>query len=266
LVDHDRDPAVSNGVVGVAVVGGRSLQGDRHVIEEDAKVTQVPAQSLHLGKHVSRLLRMVVKGVPEAGDRRLVVALQGTNVVAGGGEVVGCDGKVVGQDAQEGHAVTIAVKGGHGTDNQPHPRTTRSAHDTTTAAEDEEAMVERQRSSSGSPWEPIFGYSRAIRADRLVFVSGTVGRNPDGTTPPDGYGQATRALEIIEAALKEVGAALDQVVRTRVFVTDINLFEQVARAHSQAFGSVLPATSLVEVSRLIDPAYLVEIEALAVVD
>lgn len=122
------------------------------------------------------------------------------------------------------------------------------------------------RAASGAPWEERFGYSRAVRAGGHVAVSGTVGRNPDGTVPQGAYGQARRALEIIVAALAEVGAAPAHVVRTRTFVTDIAWFDDVARAHAEVFGDVRPATSLVAVSALVGPEYLLEIECDAVID
>ncbi len=126
--------------------------------------------------------------------------------------------------------------------------------------------TERRRVSSGSPWEAVAGYSRAVRAGSLVTVSGTVGRNADGSVPDGPYAQAQRALEIIAAALRELGCSLDAVIRTRIFVTSMSSFDEVARAHAEALGRVRPATSMLEVSRLVDDAYVVEIEADAVVD
>ncbi len=126
-------------------------------------------------------------------------------------------------------------------------------------------MNARQLASSGSPWEPVFGYSRAVRAGNQVFVSGTVGRSDDGGPAPGAYEQAKRAIEIIAAALLELGAGLEHVVRTRVYVTDIGLFEEIARAHGEAFGTTRPASSILEVRRLIEDAYVVEIEADAVI-
>jgi enamine deaminase RidA (YjgF/YER057c/UK114 family) len=125
--------------------------------------------------------------------------------------------------------------------------------------------MERQRSSSGAPWEERFGYSRAIRAGNVVCVSGTVGRNGDGSTPHGAYAQARRAFEIIVGALEDVGASAADVVRTRTFVTDVAYFDDVARAHAEVFGQYRPATSLVQVTALVDPAYLLEIEADAVI-
>ena len=126
-------------------------------------------------------------------------------------------------------------------------------------------MTERRLISSGAPWEPIFGYSRAVKVGNQVFVAGTVGRNADGSVPSGAYLQAKRALEIIGEALTEAGATFEHVVRTRTFVTDIASFDEVARAHGEIFSAIRPATSLVEVGRLVEPAYVVEIEADAVI-
>ncbi|HTX58952.1 MAG TPA: RidA family protein [Verrucomicrobiae bacterium] len=120
-------------------------------------------------------------------------------------------------------------------------------------------MAERRLISSGSAFEPKVGYSRAIRIGDAIFVSGTVG---DGA---DVYEQSKAAIATIEAALHEAGASLDDVVRTRIFVTNIDDWQLVARAHREAFGEILPACSMLEVSRLIAPQYLVEIEADALV-
>jgi enamine deaminase RidA (YjgF/YER057c/UK114 family) len=119
--------------------------------------------------------------------------------------------------------------------------------------------------SSGAPWESTFGYSRAVRAGDHVFVGGTVGRNADGSAPAGAYAQARRSLEIIGAALTEAGATIDDVVRTRFFVLDFADFDEIARAHREVLGQVRPATSMVQVSALIEPAYVLEIEADAVV-
>ena len=127
-------------------------------------------------------------------------------------------------------------------------------------------MTERRRVSSGAPWEERYGYARAIRSGRHIYVSGTVGRNADGTVPDGAYPQARRALEIIVDALRQLGAGPEHVVRTRTFVTDIVYFEDVARAHAEVFTAVRPATSLVAVTRLVEPVYLLEIEADALLD
>ena len=118
-----------------------------------------------------------------------------------------------------------------------------------------------------SPWESVIGFSRAVRVGGRVYVSGTVATGDDGALvgKGDAYAQATQALRNIEAALGQAGATLADVVRTRIYVTDISNWEAVARAHREAFGSVRPASTLVEVSRLADPVMLVEIEADAVV-
>lgn len=114
---------------------------------------------------------------------------------------------------------------------------------------------------SPAPWEPIVGYSRAVRSGPLIAVTGTVGREEDGSYAPSAGQQARRALAIILAALKSLGAGPEHVIRTRMFVTDITAWEQVAAAHSEVFAAIRPATTLVEISRLIDPEALIEIEA-----
>ncbi|MFN8507038.1 MAG: RidA family protein [Dehalococcoidia bacterium] len=127
--------------------------------------------------------------------------------------------------------------------------------------------MDRVRVSSGAPWEATVGYSRAVRVGNIVAVSGTVAANADGTihAPGDAYAQARRCLEIIEAALREAGASLADVMRTRMFVTDITRFEEFGRAHGEFFAAVRPAATMVEVRALIDPAALIEIEVEAVV-
>lgn len=128
-------------------------------------------------------------------------------------------------------------------------------------------MSTRKNIHSGAPWESVAGYCRAVRIGSHIAVSGTAPVGDDGevVSPGDAYQQARRCIEIIENALREAGAGLGDVVRTRMFVTDISEWPAVAKAHQEAFGSVHPATTMVEVSQLIDPAMLVEIEADAVV-
>lgn len=128
-------------------------------------------------------------------------------------------------------------------------------------------MTDRQNISSGSPYEPTFGYSRAVRAGNHVFVAGTVAWSDDGTSvvgEGDMYAQTKQAIRNIEKALREAGGSLANVVRTRIYITDLSRFEDVARAHSEAFGEIRPAATLVEVKALVEPIMLVEIEVDAV--
>ena len=123
----------------------------------------------------------------------------------------------------------------------------------------------RLTASSGSPWEPKIGYSRAIKCDRHIYVSGTVGIEPDKTFNPDVAAQARRSLQSIKSALEALDANLSCVVMTRMYVTNIADWEKVAAVHGEFFGNVRPATVMVQVAKLIDDAALVEIEATAVV-
>jgi enamine deaminase RidA (YjgF/YER057c/UK114 family) len=126
--------------------------------------------------------------------------------------------------------------------------------------------VERQVFSSGSPYEPIVGYSRAVRGGDRVFVAGSAPIMPDGSDPPaDAYGQARRCLEVVSNALEQAGASLADVVRTRVYLTDAAAFDGLAKAHGEAFSEVRPANTTVVVAALLDPRWLLEIEAEAVV-
>jgi enamine deaminase RidA (YjgF/YER057c/UK114 family) len=135
------------------------------------------------------------------------------------------------------------------------------------AVRQDDAMTQRQLVSSGAMWEPVVGYSRAVRVGQWVSVAGTTAAADGGGAVggADVGAQAREALRRVVAALAEVGAGPEHVVRTRIYVTDIRRWEEVGRAHGEVFGEVRPATSMVEVSRLIDAALLVEIEADAVV-
>jgi enamine deaminase RidA (YjgF/YER057c/UK114 family) len=128
--------------------------------------------------------------------------------------------------------------------------------------------MEKRRISSGTAWEEEVGYSRAVRVDNEIHVSGTTATDDNGTIVGEGdpYRQTEQAISNIADALREAGASLDDVIRTRMYVVDIDDWEEIGRAHGDALSTARPATSMVEVERLIDPEMLVEIEAVACVE
>jgi enamine deaminase RidA (YjgF/YER057c/UK114 family) len=124
-------------------------------------------------------------------------------------------------------------------------------------------MRERKKYSSGAKWESIVGYSRAVRVSDRIYVTGTTATDETGEIVGvgDAYAQTFQVIENIERALQALGANLENVVRTRMFVTDISRWEEYGKAHGEFFGEIMPATTMVEVSKLIDPRMLIEIEA-----
>lgn len=124
----------------------------------------------------------------------------------------------------------------------------------------------RQNISTGGPWEDKIGYSRAVRTGSSVYVSGSTAMTPSGLVGKgDPYAQTIQTFKTIEAALKQAGASLSDVVRTRIYMANIDQWQEVGRAHGEIFGNIRPATTMVEVNRLIDPDMLVEIEADAII-
>ncbi len=122
----------------------------------------------------------------------------------------------------------------------------------------------RQIVSTGARWEPVIGYSRAVRAGDWIAVTGTIGLNPDGTCPAAASDQMRQALEIVIASVEALGGRRTDILRTRMYVTDIRLWEEIGRVHAEVLGDIRPATTMVEVSALADPAAVVEVEADAV--
>jgi len=132
----------------------------------------------------------------------------------------------------------------------------------TLAEKASENMRERQKYYSGTKWESVVGYSRAIKVGERIYVTGTTATDESGAivAPGDAYAQTVQAIRNIERALKALGVGLENVVRTRMFVTDISRWEEYGRAHGEFFGEVMPCATMVEVSKLVDPDMLIEIE------
>jgi enamine deaminase RidA (YjgF/YER057c/UK114 family) len=129
-----------------------------------------------------------------------------------------------------------------------------------------EIRADRQTASSGSKWEPIMGYSRAVRSGSMIVVTGTVGVGADGKYSPDLSEQTRRSLLIIRKAIEALGGKIEHVIRTRMYVTDVTKWEQVAKVHGEVFAQIRPATTIVQVAKLIDADAQIEIEADAIVN
>src|SRR4051794_38386344 len=123
----------------------------------------------------------------------------------------------------------------------------------------------RMTASSGSKWEPLMGYSRAVRSGNVIAVPGTAGVNADGKYSPSRADQPRRSLAIIRAAIEALGGRIEHVIRTRMFVTDVGRWEEVAKVHGEVFAEIRPATSIIEIAKLIDAEALIEIEADAII-
>ena len=123
-------------------------------------------------------------------------------------------------------------------------------------------MTERQKISSGAKWEDVVGYSRAVRVDNRIYMTGTTATNDSGNIvgENDGYAQTVQVIRNVRSALQKLGADLEHVVRTRMFVTDISRWQEYGRAHQEFFGAIRPCATMVEIRRLIDPRMLIEVE------
>lgn len=128
-----------------------------------------------------------------------------------------------------------------------------------------ETIAGRKAVSTGTKWEPVVGYSRAVRSGDWIAVTGTIGVNPDGTIPEGAATQTRRALEIVIGAIEALGGRREDIIRTRIYTTDITLWKDIGKEHSAILGDIRPSTTMVEITRLADPAAIVEVEADAVI-